>query len=336
MRSASAKVCSVYAIVSPDGFLRREALDRIIADLGGEIDTLGPTRVDGGYAQLADVLDEVRTMSLLSGRRVVVLDEADEFISANRQALERYCSTPCDTGCLILVCDSLPTNTRLYKIISERGAVIRRDPPKPWAVVGWLADRAQTAYGKRLGRGAGERLREHLGDALGQLDTELAKLAAYVGRRDEITPADIDTLTGQSREEKVFAVTDSMAAYDTAAALRHWEQVLATDRAAPGRAIAGLAWGVRRLLETRRDWERGADIGELARRMYTDPATLRRRLEGLTTDQLEEQQRDLLAAELAVKTGVSTVEVAVEKFIVKHSVGRAGRPAPLQESSHGR
>jgi hypothetical protein len=39
----------------------------------------------------------------------------------------------------------------------------------------------------------------------------------------------------------------------------------------------------------------------------------------VTIEELEAQQRDLLAADLAVKTGASTVDLAVEKFIVKHS-----------------
>ena len=98
----------------------------------------------------------------------------------------------------------------------------------------------------------------------------------------------------------------------------------ATDPAAPARSIAGLAWGVRRLLKARRDWEGGTSINELARRMYADPKVLRRRLERVTTPQLEAQQRDLLAADLAVKTGASTVNLAVERFIVTHS---AGEPA---------
>ena len=129
----------------------------------------------------------------------------------------------------------------------------------------------------------------------------------------------VDTLIGNHREEKIFAVTDAISSQDAATALRCWEQVLATDRAAPGRAIAGLAWGVRRLLEARRDWEAGGNIRELARRMYTDPGVLRSRLERVTTEQLEAQQRDLLAADLAVKTGASTAASAVEKFIITHS-----------------
>ena len=39
--------------------------------------------------------------------------------------------------------------------------------------------------------------------------------------------------------------------------------------------------------------------------------------------QLLEQQRDLLRAELAVKTGLSALPLAIEQFIVKHTVESA-------------
>ncbi len=320
MQASPVNVHPIYAVVGSDRFLQSDALNGILRALADEMDDLGLTRFDGPRAELAEVLDEVRTLSLLGSRRVVVVDEADSFITANRAVLERYCSAPSESGSLVFLCQTLPKNTRLYKIISGNGTIVHCEPPKGRAVIEWIVNRAQETYGKRLSRPAASMLRDHIGDALGILDAELGKLVAFVGKRDEVTPADIDALTGHHREEKVFAVTDAMAAHDPVAALRHWEQVLATDRAAPGRAIAGLAWGVRRLLAARRDWEAGVSIGVLARRMYTDPGLLQRRLDRVTTEQLERQQRDLLAADLAVKTGASTVERAVEKFIIEHSV----------------
>ena len=100
-------------------------------------------------------------------------------------------------------------------------------------MAGWISRWAREKHGKQVTGAAVQALRDHLGDSPGVLDAELSKLAAYVGQRGEITPADIDALTGHHREEKVFAVTDAMSSGDTAGALRHWEQVLATDRAAP-------------------------------------------------------------------------------------------------------
>lgn len=321
MGTSSSDIHPVYATVGSDRFLRNQEIDSIVTRLRDEIESLGPMRVEGSDAELAEVLDELRTMSLLGGKRLVIVDDADSFITAHRKALERYCEKAADQGCLILACNTLPKNTRLYKIINKCGTVISCDPPARRAMGGWITQWARERYGKQVTAPAVQALREHLGDSPGVLDAELAKLAAYVGERPQITPADIDALTGQHREEKVFAVTDAMAAGDTAAALRHWEQVLATDRAAPGRAIAGLAWGVRRLLEARREWDAGANMWELARRMYVDPETLERRLTRLDTKQLAQQQHDLLQADLAVKTGATTIDSAVEKFIVKHSTG---------------
>ena len=320
MPSPSSQVHPVYAIVGQDRFLRRAALTPVLRDLGDGADSLGPTRVDGAETELADVLDEVRTLSLLGDRRIVIVDDADSFISDNRKQLEKYCSSPSETSALILICNSLPRNQRLYKIINQHGRVIVCEAPKPWAIAGWISSRARETYGKRVSAPCATALREHTGDSLGALDSELAKLAAFVGSRAEITPADVDALVGQHREEKVFAVMDAMSAGDTGKALERWEQVWATDRAAPGRAIAGLAWGVRQLFEARRDMDKGVPVAALAKRMHTnDTAALQRRLKRVSIQRLENQLSDLCAADHAVKVGLSTVNIAVEKFIVTHS-----------------
>lgn len=315
----------VAAIVGADPTLRLDAVHDLLKKWSSDPGFAGPSRFDGPASQAADVLDEVRTPSLLGDHRVVIVDNAEPFVTAHRQTLERYADNCSHTGTLILLCGSLPKNTRLYKIIAKNGKVVHCDPPKGRAVTGWIIDRASSRYAKRLGARAAEMLRRHIGDMPGKLDSELSKLSDYVGARDEIKSDDIEALTGNLREEKVFGVTDAIAGGDAAEAMSLWEQVLLTDRAAPGRAVAGLAWGVRRLLEAKRRWERGASLHELSKRLYTDPSTVKRRLERVSTVQLEGQIQDLMAADLALKTGGSTIGVAIEKFIVKHSAGKALR-----------
>ncbi|MCH8147013.1 MAG: DNA polymerase III subunit delta [Planctomycetes bacterium] len=317
----------IYALVGADRFMRRESLMSLLKQLDDGSGLFDPVRFDGSDAALADVLDEVRTATLLGGLRVVVVDNADPFITANRAVLERYCSEPSDTGCLILLCNTLPKNTRLFKIILAGGRIVTCDAPDSRSVVGWVVERAHTAYGKRIAVTTARQLQNQLGNDPGILDTELAKLSAYAGDRTEVLPEDIQALTGHHREEKVFAVMDALAEGDTRSALGYWQQVLDTDRVAPGRAIAGLAWGVRRLLQVRHDWQEGANLGGLARNMYTNPEALRRQLENTSIEDLENRRRDLLEADLAVKTGASTVETVIEKFIVKHSTKLGARSA---------
>lgn len=322
MGSPRTKCHLVYALVGKERWLRREAIDNVLHALHEEMGEVTPVRFEGDRAELADVLDEVRTPSLLGGLRAVIVDDAEDFISKYRSALESYCANPSDTGCLIFDCDSLPKNTRLYKAVAEKGEVISCEPLKGRALVSWITQRAGKAYGKQLSDAVATQLRDHLGDSLGLLDAELGKLAAYVGQRAEITTDDVRKVTGQLREETVFAVTDAIASGQTAAALRLWEQVLATDRAAQGRSIAGLAWAIRRLLETRRAWDGGASLRTLAPKLFVEPSVLEARLSRCTARQLERQLQDLLEADEAIKTGKSTIEVAIERFIVKHAGAR--------------
>ncbi len=325
----------VYALVGADPFLRGQALRQLLGVITDGAGETSPARFDGARAELAEVLDEVRTPSLLGERRIGIVQDADEFIKRFRETLERYCSSPSESGVLILECDSLPKNTRLFRIIQERGGIVACEAPKGRAVVEWIISRARESHGKRLDPQTAQRLRDHLGDELGILDAELSKLATYAAHRDAITAEDLADLTADVREEKVFAVTDAIATGDAAGALRAWERVVATDPASPHRAVAGLAYGVRRLLEARRDWKAGANINELARRLFTDPTTVRRRLEAMSVEQLVDMQRALLEADIEVKTGLTTTERAVEKFIVKHGVAdRSDRHTSSMEESY--
>jgi len=313
-------ICAVYG---KSAYLRRLTLDRIVKrELAGGDPAMNLTRWDGSEAEAeaAVVLDDVRTYSLLGDRRVVVVEDADWFVRENRGALERYAACPSETGCLILVCAGFDSRTRLYKAVRQVGEVVECKLVSGPALMAWVTTVARQEYGKQVDRRAATRLCEHAGTSQEVLDGELGKLATYVGSRCEITAGDVDALVGHYREQTVFAVTDAMAAGDAGTALTEWRQVLATDRAAPGRAIGGLAWGVRRLLDARRRLDRGESIGTLAREFRADAGVFAKRMRRCTVAGCEDQLADLLAADVESKTGLGTVASAVDKFIVRHSV----------------
>lgn len=318
MRAKTTPHKPVIAIVGADRFLRAEAVQTMVAESDAD-GGLGPTRFDGQRATLAEVLDEVRTPSLLGGSRLVLVDDADELITRFREKLERYCAAPATGGTLVLLCDSLPKNQRIYKAIAASGEILTVEPLKGRALVGWVIDRAKEVYGKRLATDAADWLRSQVGDSPGTLNSELAKLATYVGDRGDIQRSDIEVLTDCHREEIIFAVVDALAEGRGADALAAWDQVLATDRAAPGRAIAGIAWALRTMLEARREVDAGGNVYAVAPRMRVDPVVLRKRLERFSTRHLERMQRDLLEIDLAIKTGEASIEAAIESWIVKHS-----------------
>ena len=320
MTSDQPFVPPVNAVFGEEFFLKRQAVKGIVARaLRDDPDSMGPTRVDGETAELADALDELQTPSLLGGCRVVIVEDADTFITRYRKQLEAYCSKPAQGACLVLVCRSLPRNTRLHKQIAARGEVFECAVPKGRQVSAWIVQRGRQTYSKAIDGDAVARLRDLVGGSLEALDNELAKLAVYVGGRPAITLEDVETLVGLRREEAVFRVTDAMSAGDTAGALKAWGHVLTTDRAAPMRAIGGLASAIRRLLEAKQAADAGRSPEALAPRFEPARSLFIRRLNSVTVGQLQQQLSDLHQADLATKTGLTDVAHAVETFIVKHA-----------------
>ncbi len=324
----------VYAVVGSDRFLRTLALEELLSKLSGDSGTFDPTHVDGESAELADVLDEVRTGSLLGDLRMVVVENADAFFTALRAktrrkqnaALERYCTEPSSTGVLVFSCQSLAATMRIYKIIKKQGVVLKVDVPSKQAMGAWVVQRSTQVYDKRLSGAAASALRQRIGDVPGLLDAELAKLATYVGNRPEITPKDIGALTGSHREEMVFGVLDAILSGETGKALSLWEQVLATDRSANSpKSVGGLAFALRKWLQARRLVDGGRSVSAALQDVWIPDG--HRHLSRISTISLEVMQRDLLTAELSTRSGLSDVRTAIEKWIVTCGATRAVRAA---------
>lgn len=313
----------VYAVFGSDDYLRQQSVERVkAAVLGEDGDAASSGAVaefSGDNARLADVLDECRTASLLAPLRLVMVRDADDFVSENREALEKYLQSPCPTGILLLVCKSWKSTTRLYKLVEKIGRNIPCDTPKGQALPGWVASRAQEAHGVRLDPQSARRLVELVGPQLGLLDMELGKLATFVHPRTAVRIEEVEELVGASRAEKVFVITDAVAAGDAAAALTLWDQVISTDRDAEYRAIGGLAYAFRRLAEAKRLVVQGLSPFEAAKSVgiWTDPGQLKRQLDRFSLRQWQNILVKLLSIDVGAKTGLGSVRSAVEKFIAE-------------------
>jgi DNA polymerase-3 subunit delta len=209
-----------YAVYGDEEFLRRAAIAAIKGRvLGQDADEFGVTNFDGRTASLADVLDELAMLPFFGGRRLVVVQKADDFVSAHRDALERYVQSPARSGVLILAVQSWPSNTRLAKMVAQVGLAIDCKSPGESQLAPWCRRWSQRRYGKKLGNDASQLLVDLVGAGVGQLDSELDKLAAFVGTQPEISVQDVDRLVAAGRVETVWNIIDAAAAGRTYEAL---------------------------------------------------------------------------------------------------------------------
>src|SRR5690606_3100576 len=112
---------------------------------------------DGESADMRDVLDELSIVALFGGgTRLVVVDDADDFVSKHRAALEDYVAKPKSSGTLLLEVATWPKTTRLYKAVDAHGLQIDCKTPDARATVKWLASWAKSRHGAKLDAAAAE------------------------------------------------------------------------------------------------------------------------------------------------------------------------------------
>jgi DNA polymerase III subunit delta len=306
----------VYALVGSDAFLQLQKLAEVLAQLPPDAQR---SDVDGERAALADVLDELRSFAMFGGGKVVVVRSADDFISRFREQLEEYVAHPSDSATLVLRLDSLPSNQRIHKAIAKVGVIEDCNPPKD--VRRWIIQHAKAAQHVTIDPDAAALLADLIGNDLGRLDTELAKLALGVdGKHRTIGPEQVAAGVSFQRERQMWDMTNELASGRPEEALKRWRQLVSLDPSAEFRAVTWLGmWleNVRKALAMKR---KGANPFTICQQLRIWP----RELQGpfmKTADTLGDRgvarALDLLAeVDLQSKSGVGDAATNVERFIL--------------------
>src|SRR5690606_30795737 len=142
------------------------------------------------------VVDSLLTISMWSPRQMVLVEDADEFVTNYREGIERYLERPAKKSVLVLEVKSWPSNTRLAKKAAAIGLPLDCAPLKGAELLGWLSEQCRAKHGKKIDRAAAQLLVELAGTELGLLDQELAKLAAFVGQAPDIGSEVVEKLVG--------------------------------------------------------------------------------------------------------------------------------------------
>ncbi|MDZ7617927.1 MAG: DNA polymerase III subunit delta, partial [Patescibacteria group bacterium] len=238
-------VCVVFG---DDAFLRREVMFALRDLVLGEEDAeLSFTRFDGPAAKLSDVLGELEMVAMFgSGQRLVMVEQADTFLTAHRADLESYTDAPCPTGVLMLELKSFPSNTRLYKLVVAKGMAIDANTPKAAELVQWVVKRASRRHASEITSSTAGLLVELVGPELGLLDQELAKLALGTGASKQITPELVKQHVGSWRVKTAWELIDAALDGKVAEALRQLDLLLGAGEQPVG-ILAQISYAPRQL-----------------------------------------------------------------------------------------
>ena len=279
------------------------------------------TSFTGRDADLQTVTDELRTMSMWSDRRLIIVDDADEFVTKYRAGLEKYVEKPAKKSVLVLNVKTWTKTTRLAKQVAGSGLDVDCSELKGPLLLKWLQDTVKDTYHQTISRDAAVLLIDLVGDEMGMLDQELAKLATSVGAGGKIEFETVQTLVGGWRTETTWAMTDAARDGDLAFAINALDQLLTAGEAGP-KLLGGISFVFKKLAQAT-DLSRTMPLDQALRQAGVFPQAIpasQAFLRRVGRNKAEQILNRLLSADSGLKGGSRLPErIQLEKLLLELS-----------------
>lgn len=271
----------------------------------------------------SDVLDELRTAPFLTGKRVVRIKQADDFISQNRPLLEKYFDNPCPTGRLILTVSSWDSRTKLAKKLPKVGKLISVAAPTRKELPYRLIDYAKDAHDKKLSLSTAILLIELTGDELTRLYSEIDKLALYASDQKIITQNHVESLIGHNRLFNAFAVIDAIIAGNAGVAIERLRGMFEADRSTEYTVVGAFAYHIRKMFNAKILLDKGVQQGQIENRLriWGNTDTFFQHLRQMSLQHVGKYLQQLGETDYEIKTGQTQVKVAMEQFVLRLTAG---------------
>ena len=314
---------SVIVVYGNESYLRQKVLHLLRKMILGDdaSDEMSFSRYEGEDLDLATVLDELNTISMWGDRRLVMVDDADSFVTAHRSGLEKYVQKPSRQGVLLLTVNKWMKTTKLAKAVEKSGLPIECGGMKGAELSRWAVQHAKQEYDCQLTREAATLLIQLAGEGLSLLDQELSKLASYTGDSAKIGAEDVEKLVGGWRMETTWAMTDAIQAGNAARALELLGQMLDAGEA-PQKLMGGVSFVFRKLAAATEMASGGMNLQAALRKAGVFPKSLPSSedyLRRVGRPEAEQILSRLVTAETRLRStsGLATPRLIVELLILE-------------------
>ncbi len=327
-KSAKAKRQPVYVLLGDEDFLKRRCRDAIIPLVLGDADPeFAVAAYPGDKLDFSTVRNDLDTLPFLAPARIVIVEQADAFVTEHRAALEKYVAAPSKVGVLVLDVKTFPETTKLAKALPDAAKIACKGPP-PYKLAEWCVSWSAAGHGKKLAPDAAELLVELVGPQMGLLDSELEKLAVAIGTKETIEAGDVDRLVGRSRAADVFRILDAIGEGKPAEALAVLGQLL-EEGEEPLAILGPLTYQLRKLATVGRVLAQGQSLGPAMDKAGVPSwpkarASAERQVRHLGRRRLEQIPEWLVEINLGLKGGNPLPpRLQIERLIVKLARPRA-------------
>jgi DNA polymerase-3 subunit delta len=324
---------SVYLLYGDDSFAITELINRMRQMLGDS------TASDMNTQHLSAVGLDLRTLEeacsaipFLASRRLTIIDHAEKLPhdSSWMERFFQFLEGLHETSALVLI-EYAEVHTRkqeeryqsestLYKwaTANTKKSFIRKcATPKGTEFIKWLEQQCHSLGGE-IEPSATHLLAELVSDDPLLANHELAKLLDYVDRSRPIKIEDIERLTPYRGQSDIFSMVDAIGNRHGQEAFGYLHQLLQDED--PRYVFAMVVRQFRLLLQAREAIDNGQDPSRVLKVHKFVVNKVSAQARNFLLADLERIYHKLLAIDLAVKNGLTFIEVEMESLIATLSV----------------
>lgn len=317
---------NVYFLYGNDEF----AISRRLKDF--EADFPDPTSADMNTAHLEartmtenDLNTAINAMPFLAPKRLVLLGNPSARYSGSneRKKFEKFLENIPDTARLVIHEGMEPKEANKHWLVKWAQKNIKTIKPqafmlpRPWEMIDWIVKETKKQGGK-IANPAAAKLAELVGVDTRQAGMEIGKLLAYVNWERQVEVQDVEAVSILTAEESVFDFVDALSSGDGKSAQRLLLRLLESED--PFSLWGMVVRQFRLLLMAREVVEAGGGKNEVKAALEVHPFVAEKtfaQARSFTLPVLERIYHELLEIDAGVKTGLFTLELALDMLTVQ-------------------
>lgn len=224
-QNLATKISPSYYITGEDSFLVFKALELIEKALNLSMPDFNKVIFSGEGFNAKDFIAACEAVPMGDNfRLIVVKDYQSKDLAGDKKLIAGYLSSPSPTTCLVLfesnqtaksaTYGSQPVGyNKLYVSLLDKVEVVECNRLSDAMLIKWIVGTLKQ-NDKTISKDAMNTLIEFCNGVLGKIESEVNKLVAFTGERQEIVNSDVLALTTPDIEYEIFAITDALSRKD--------------------------------------------------------------------------------------------------------------------------
>lgn len=309
----------VYLFYGEEAYLKQQYKKRLKNAVLPDDDTINLSIYTGKGIDVKEMIAQAETMPFFAAHRLLLIEESGFFKNANQELADYIKSIPEGT-ILLFVENEVDKRGKLYKAVKQMGSVVEFTAQNEQTLTRWILGILKEEK-KKITPGAMNLFLEKTGTDMERIRQELEKLICYCLDKEAIEEADVQIISSEQIENKIFEMINAMAEKKQKKAMELYYDLLALKEP-PMRILYLITRQFNLLMQVKELSKEGYSGKTIAERLKLAGFIVRnymRQAEHFTLETLKEALQDCVGMEEAVKTGRMNDVMSVELLLVKYA-----------------